>query len=254
MGVKRLKMLMGPGNLPTSKVLFSPPKVRAQSREVPPPALAQRDLLVGSGCSDLQAGVPHPPGPRPRGRSGSRARRSCPSATAHTPRSTYLSPVVVNQLDHLLHHILAHLAVNVSLCGGWVLLLKGQEKNTATQSLASPPGPAPLKGGHSQEALASPRSHFLLLSKQGVTSSSCLSPGPCCSCTVGNPALSLMLHLPPKTRKRSRNCPPTLERCPFNICLVPVTSSFSIHSGEMNEAAGTEDPLFYYLEDSFKPI
>lgn len=89
MGVKRLKMLMGPGNLPTSKVLFSPSKVRAQSREVPPPALAQRDLLVGSGCSDLPAGVPHPPGPSPRalprGRSGSRARRSCPSATTDAP-------------------------------------------------------------------------------------------------------------------------------------------------------------------------
>lgn len=84
---------------------------------------------------------------------------------ADIPRSTYLSPVVVNQLDHLLHHILAHLTVNVSLRGGWVLLLKGQEKNTDTKSLASPLGPAPLIGGRGQDGLASPRSHLLLLSE-----------------------------------------------------------------------------------------
>ena len=60
-------------------------------------------------------------------------------ATVDAPRPTHLRPVVVDQLGHLLHHKLAHLTVNVSLRGGWVLLLKGQEKNTATESLASPP-------------------------------------------------------------------------------------------------------------------
>lgn len=194
---------------------------------------------------------PSPARAKPRSSAGPPTRlfwlqgqESCPSATADAPRSTYLRPVVVNQLGHLLHHKLAHLAVNVSLCRGWVLLLKGQEKNTATKSLASPPGPAPLKGGRGQDGLVSPRSHFLLLSKQGRASSSCLSPGPCDSCTVGNLALSLMLHLPPKTRTRSSNCPPTLESCPFNICLVPVTSSFSIHSGEMKEAVEQRTQYF----------
>lgn len=80
-----------------------------------------------------------------------------------TPRSKYLSPVVVNQLDHLLHHILAHLAVNVSLRGGWVLLLKGQEKNTDTKSLASPLGPAPLIGAEARTGWRRPEATFCCL-------------------------------------------------------------------------------------------
>ena len=60
---------------------------------------------------------------------------------------------------------------------------------------------------------------------------------------------------PPPTQnyeEKQQNFPPTLESCPFNFCLVQSTSSFSIHSGEMDEALATE--VFYYLEESFKHI
>lgn len=205
---------------------------------MPPPAPAQRDLLVGSGCSNLQAAVPHPPGPSPglllvppRGHSGARARRAVPRhgrrPQTHAPpscccRSAWPPPSPQTRTPHSKCQPSRGLGPSVKRAG--------EEHCHREPRLA--PGPAPLKGGRGQDGLASPRSHFLLLSKQGGASSSCLSPGPCCSC----PGLSLMLHLPPKTRTRSSNCPPTLESCPFNICLVPVTSSFSIHSGEMKEA------------------
>lgn len=141
MGVKRFQIADGTRNLPTSKVLFSS-KVRAwrgRCRSSPSPGWT---CWWGVGVPGPPAGAPHPPAAKPTGPptrppSAPGPGEAVPLPRQTPPRSTCPSPVVVNQLDHLLHHILAHLAVNVSLLRGWVLLLKGQE-NTATQSLASP--------------------------------------------------------------------------------------------------------------------
>lgn len=172
---------------PTARCCFLPQRLDLQSRAKRlPPAPAQRDPLLGSGGSDSRAGVPYPQGPNPALGLG-------PPTTPfwlqgqerlrwqHFPKSPYLGPVVVNQLDHLLHHVLAHLTVNISLRGDRILLLKGQ-KNTNTEGLASLLGPAPLKEwGRGQDGLASHKGHFPLHSEWGVASSQCPSPSPCCS-------------------------------------------------------------------------
>lgn len=136
--------------------LLQPRKIHWQEMAVPIPRLVS---ITSYGQARLFCGV------LPLGHSDSRDRRTPPSAgRVAFCKSTYLGLVVINHLDHLLHHIFTQLTVNAGLRLDQVLLLREREHLNA-ETLISPLGPAPPKERRHrcQGWVNTKKSHFLLM-------------------------------------------------------------------------------------------
>lgn len=221
--------------------MLSPPQKDKTYETGPTPA--QRDPLVRRGYADSQGWRPLP----------AMAQSTSSAASAFGERgyssileTTYLGFVVVNQLDHLLHHVLTHLAQNTSLRLDHVLLLKGEDSTLMLRS--SPhPGPCCSKGkgtpcGQEQEIVT-----------QKVASSQCPSSRPCWFYMVGDPSLCTILyhhHIPPRTttppqkpvthtsEDRSSENIPQPQRAACMMYLVTSISSFRSHLGKVDGGGG----------------